>query len=316
MDPNGPDRPKKSSSEHWVAVSLEDQLACLLSLALGVRLRSGGAIRRFSSDAGADPAGRPAFYAHSAPKLSSPLRASVIPDIAGADVNLTKAIPILDSFFRLDAETATAVLRSARLYRQALWVADDDCELAWLLMVSAVETAAALWHKQGHEPALILADQNPELAELLLRAGGQDLLQSASLHVSLNRPTAATQTFLVLFATPPPDDQRPPDWTRFDFASLKRAVGLIYKYRSQTLHGGLPFPAPLLEAPWKGDLNAYAETPLGLWTQHGPHTTWMAKDVPMLFHTFATLSRRALLAWWETLTVDESGTPTLDSRGA
>ncbi len=46
-------------------------------------------------------------------------------------------------------------------------------------------------------------------------------------------------------------------------------------------------------------MSAFAETPMGLWTQHGTHTTWMAKDLPMLFHTFAGLSHRALLGWWQ-----------------
>jgi hypothetical protein len=40
VDPNGPDRPKRSSTEHWVAVPLADQLACLMSLVLGTRMRS------------------------------------------------------------------------------------------------------------------------------------------------------------------------------------------------------------------------------------------------------------------------------------
>ena len=148
---------------------------------------------------------------------------------------------------------------------------------------------------------MLLVDQNPDLATLLLKTGGQGLLDDASSRMVLNRPTAATQSFLLKFATPPPEDERPDDVDRFDFSQLKKGVQQIYKYRSQVLHSGLPFPGPLLEVPWQGGNGMPAEIPGGHWTQHGTHTTWMAKDLPMLFHTFAGITRRALLAWWQEL---------------
>jgi hypothetical protein len=300
-DPNGPDRPTKSSADHWIGTPLDDQLACLLSLIMGARIRSGGQIRNFETDAGADPAGRPQFWDHAPPSMTVPRRGSVIPGIAGEQTNLADAAPQLATFSALTGPQATAVLRSARQYRQAIWIADDDCELAWLLMVSAVEAAAAQWHPKGDEPTMLLADQHPELAALLEEGGNKELLARAAKLIPLNRPTAATQSFLQRFATPPPVDNRPDEWARFDFTKLKEGVNLIYKYRSKALHGGQPFPAPLLETPWKGDMAYPTEVPMGHWTQVGPHTTWMAKDLPMLFHTFAALTRRALLAWWAEL---------------
>jgi len=300
-DPNGPDRPTKSSADHWIGTTLDDQLACLLSLAMGARFRSGGQVRYFETSSGADPAGRPQFWDHTPPSMTSPRRGSVIPDIKGVEANLADSAPQLATFSTLTGPQATAVLRSARQYRQAIWIADDDCELAWLLMVSAVEAAAAQWHPKGNDPAMLLADQHPELAALFRKSGDDDLLAQAAKLVPLNRPTAATQSFLQTFATPPPSDARPAEWARFDFTQLKEGVSLIYKYRSKALHGGQPFPAPLLETPWQGDMAYPAEVPMGHWTQVGPHTTWMAKDLPMHFHTFASLTRRALLAWWAEL---------------
>ena len=108
-------------------------------------------------------------------------------------------------------------------------------------------------------------------------------------------------SFLQAFGSAPQADQRPDEWARFDFTRLKKGVNLIYKYRSRALHSGQPFPAPLLETPWSGDMAHPTEVPMGLWTQVGSHNTWMAKDLPLLFHTFAALTRRALLAWWDEL---------------
>ena len=191
-DPNGPDRPTKSSADHWIGTTLDDQLACLLSLTMGARFRSGGQIRRFGPDASADPAGRPEFWDHKPPAVTSPGRGSVIPDVAGAQVNLDDAALRLASFPALTGLQATAVLRAARQYRQAMWIADDDCELAWLLMISAVETAASHWHPKGNEPSMQLSDQHPELAALLEQRGGKELLAEAARLIPLNRPTAAT----------------------------------------------------------------------------------------------------------------------------
>ena len=55
FDPNGPEAPRKSVTDHYVAIPLADQLACLLSLMLGARFRSGGEVRDFSADPQADP---------------------------------------------------------------------------------------------------------------------------------------------------------------------------------------------------------------------------------------------------------------------
>ena len=41
---------------------------------------------------------------------------------------------------------AVALVRASRLYEQAVWIAEAAPELAWLLLVSAVEVAAAEIH--------------------------------------------------------------------------------------------------------------------------------------------------------------------------
>lgn len=47
-----------------VNLTLDDEIACVLSLVAGVRLRSGGLVRRFEKE---DSRGTPQFYAHVAP---------------------------------------------------------------------------------------------------------------------------------------------------------------------------------------------------------------------------------------------------------
>lgn len=230
--------------------------------------------------------------------LSPSWGSSVLPEVAGRTVLLDSAARWLALLPRLSADDATRVVRAARLYRQALWTADDDPELCWLLLVSAMEVGATQWASRSGDVAARLDDAMPGLAGLLREHGGDGLVQAGGEHLAdLVRATGRFLRFVQEFGAEPPPD-RPADHARVDWDRIKRAAGQVYAYRSAVLHAGEPMPAPLLEAPWRGDMPHPAERPLGLGTALGA-TTWAAKDLPMHVHVFAGLARRALLAWAE-----------------
>jgi len=100
---------------------------------------------------------------------------------------------------------------------------------------------------------------------------------------------------------PEPPAQRPPEHTRHSWTEqdLKSSFRLIYGHRSNALHGGIPFPAPMCNPPAGGN-GVYAEKPAGL--AHGKmNTVWLAEDIPMLLQTFEYIVRNALLKWWKTM---------------
>lgn len=137
--------------------------------------------------------------------------------------------------------------RAARLYRQALWVADDDPELAWLLLVSAVEVGATQWAGRRGEPAARLDVTMPDLAALLRDVGGAALLDQVAPHLApLTKATARFLAFVAEFGSEPPPRRPEPDWARVDWSRLKRAAGQVYGYRSAVLHADHPMPGPLL----------------------------------------------------------------------
>jgi len=83
--------------------------------------------------------------------------------------------------------------------------------------------------------------------------------------------------------------------------NLKKAFRQIYAYRSKALHDGMPFPAPMCEPPFLHELwETVAERPLGLATSL-VSGTWLAKDTPMLLHTFEYIARKAIDAWWTSM---------------
>ena len=217
---------ERTFKDHYVgAAPLSDQVACLLSLALGARFRSGGETRSF--DIGApDVRGRPILATHQAPTMTPPFRGSVLPDVAGRTVLLGEAVTVLAALPRLSADDATQVLRASRLYRQALWIADEDPELSWLLLVSAAEVGATHWAAHNGEPAARLEDAMPALADLLRERGGPDLVVATAGHLThLIRATVRFLHFVTTFGGEAPPGRPEYKWTQVDWARLKKAVG-------------------------------------------------------------------------------------------
>jgi hypothetical protein len=45
-----------------------------------------------------------------------------------------------------------ALIRAARLHQDAVWIAEQEPELAWLMLVSALETGAGRWDRSAGSP--------------------------------------------------------------------------------------------------------------------------------------------------------------------
>ena len=87
-----------------------------------------------------------------------------MPGISDA-ASLGAAKSLLDRYPELSTNNARALARAARLYAQALWIADDDPAQAWLRLVSAIESAAAQWKAPKGSPIERLRQGAPELAD-------------------------------------------------------------------------------------------------------------------------------------------------------
>jgi hypothetical protein len=279
---------------------LDDELAALVSLALGFRLRSGGPIREFRPD-NPDPRGRPIGFYHRPPYLPTPQdpRGLVLPD-AAAGAELAEVVAPLIRYPDLSAGQAVALVRAARMYQEGLWIAEDDPRQAWLRFVSAIEVAASYW-AVDRPPEEQLRTARPELAALLAAKGEDHLREVAALLTPILGATTKFIRFLVRFAPDPPPE-RPPEHQQVDWSSqarLRKHLGVIYDYRSKDLHAGTPMPQPMCDPPHQDEGLPPSEIPLGHWTSIGPEPAfWARKDTPMLLHVFAGMVRRALLAWW------------------
>jgi hypothetical protein len=302
------DTPKMNKTERsrYHGSDGTDEIAALASLKCGIRLRAGGQVRRFHVRG--DPKGTPvAWSIRPEPTLNLATPAFVLPAVTGE--HSIMAVEEMKSFPTLTPDQARALVLSARLYQDALWLAESEPNLSWLLLVSAVETAANCWRSTNdpNDPPLDrLRRARPRFVKYLDDIGVEGLSERVA--DELAGPIGSIKKFVdfLIAHLPSPPEKRPPEWAQLDWSTgnLKRAFQKIYDHRSIALHAGMPFPAPMCEPPAKYERSwqAVAERPTASATarQGG---IWLAKDTPMLINTFEYIARRALNVWWSSMTV-------------
>jgi hypothetical protein len=211
---------------------IPDEFTSLLSLLSGTRLAaSWNYSRRFGFDG--DPLGQPIFSHETL----------VVPKPALGGENLPQVVrrggislALLQSFPRLTPEESLVITNAARLYRMALWYSAAQPEFTWLMLVSALETAAAFWQRRRLSPEEQLAEMRPNLRELLIASGGEELLRAAARELA--DYMGATRKFVGFVKT---------------FSSIakiqtedgEKILRVIYGARSKALHSGIAIPPKL-----------------------------------------------------------------------
>lgn len=290
----------KSNVEKYHGGALKDELAALVSLRLGVRLKAGRLVTRWF-EPGGDPEGRPTS---AGPGEFIPTRQDgrVIVPRARMATSLATALSI-ETLRDLTRAAAVALVKAARQFQGGLWVAETDPAHAWIRLISAVETAAGFWRQTEYSPREKLVASRRDLEDLLVARGGDELANEvAELIAPYMGATKSFVEFLAEFGRAAPAT-RPLEWARasFELSDFKSSMSSIYGHRSKALHGGIAMPLPLCEPPYfAAGLGAPAERPIGTATS-ADGGTWTEKDTPMCLHTFEHVVRSALLAWWESL---------------
>jgi len=279
-----------------------DELAALLSLALGMRCRNGGITRRWLIDRGQpglDPLGMPIEADHRPPVWDASISGRPMLPMMPLEVDLASASPLLTKFATASAEKAALLVRAARLYSGALWIADSDANQAWLQLVSAIETLAT--RGAGTKPTWRRTEEGlPEVWNQLMAVGGDDHARAiGDLLAQLVRSTDRFLNFLDKHLPPPPN-KRPEEFAQLDWTDLRPRFKKIYDYRSRALHDGTPFPDPMCRPAIRWGTETPVETPPWHSSSSGL-ATWAARDVPMFLHTFEYVVRGALVAWWTAL---------------
>ena len=143
---------RKTSADRYHGGSFQEEIAALTSLAMGGRFRAGNSTRRF--EPGGDPRGRPIVSGsrRMAPTLIRELHFRWrLPSAVEGEHSLD-SLEILSRLPTLRPDLAVSLVRAARLYQDSLWLIESEPSLAWLMLVSAVETAANRWQTEKGDP--------------------------------------------------------------------------------------------------------------------------------------------------------------------
>ncbi|MBA2116087.1 hypothetical protein [Bremerella alba] len=279
--------------------SLDDEIAALTSLLIGIRIRSGGECREFRP--GDDPLGRPIAIRETLPPILRVRRGNLrLPSVAGQhNMGELKKLTIIP---KLDATRYANLVRACKLYQDALWLAESEPNFAWLMLVSALEVAACDFDTSTGNNEERFRRSKPKVVELLEKHGVPDLVTPIADELT---HTLGAMTKFVKFSKkfiPSAPDLRPLPWMQVKWtkSGLTPLLCKIYEYRSRALHGGIPFPLPMLEPPRRFDEGpAFPETATWGEAVSAKSGTWLKEDLPMNLHCFHYLVRGILLNWWD-----------------
>ena len=288
----------KTNVTYYHGGTPSEEIAALISICLGIKLKSGGVLRHFSPEG--DPKGEPsAVHTYDKPILRKPVGRDYILPYALEEKSLSNA-SLIARFIELKPLDAVALIKTARLYQDALWISESHPEISWILLVSSVETAAGYWRKSVESELERLKLFKPELIDLLQARGGAELVNEvAKLIADYMGATKTFIAFLMEFLPEPPKSRPKHGQIEWNEDTLRKSFQIIYNWRSKALHGGIPFPLPMCRPPRK-EGKSYWEKPIGLAT-HGKGATWNIKDTPMHLNTFEYIARNAIINWWKSM---------------
>lgn len=127
-----------TTDSHYHAGDYFDEAAALASLILGIRLQAGPITRDFRLPG--DPLGTPINPSgmKATPTLYPSHQDPMVPRLNEL-VNLAN-LDMMEKLPLLTPEAASVLVKAARTYQTALWFADSHPEMAWLFLVSAIDT--------------------------------------------------------------------------------------------------------------------------------------------------------------------------------
>ena len=271
-----------------------DEIAALASLAMGVRLKAGWPTREFPLGEEGDPLGTPmGLGLMNDPAIPMGNSSPILPRSCGSHMhrNIRKALKPFATFPRLSNSDATALVRAARLYQDALWIVESEPSLAWLMFVSAMEAAASHWRNSFGDPCDIVKKLDPDLYKIAKEASDTDSANNVIRRTAERlKSTKKFLDFSMKFQPPPPPERPEHHWAQHSWnrKDFRATVQKIYEYRSRALHDGRPFPAPMCQPPTIYSRTDLPEVPLGLGASSN-NSTWSIKDTPICYTRMNTL---------------------------
>lgn len=273
-----------------------DEIAALISLKLGVRAHAGTVTREYNYYA--PEYGQPRAEQSPPPPFSDKNKRSIIP-FCKKNISIEE-LKEVNNIHHLNETDFNHLIRAARSFQDSLWICESSPNLAWLLMVSALETAAQQWDQSKGSNIEKFKESKPDLFNALNNDQYKNLIPVISDEFSSTFGAGKKfRDFCVEFL--PDEPQERPDLGRIKWKKqpLKDIFIKIYNLRSIALHTGQPFPAPMCSAPDRhSGISEMGVTALASSTLGG---TWTPKEAPINLNIFFHMTHSILNKWWDSL---------------
>lgn len=274
-----------------------DELSGLISVALGVKNFCTGKSRTFHSPGSivGDPYGEPFFSeAFIPPRLEALAAFPILPELTRA-VYPDRELYELGSLVMASPKRYKAFIRAACLYKDSLEMVEHDPNLSWILMVSALETAAATEDDPNTQPVQQIKDGFPELFNILQNSTDEKITeQTANIIAPTLKATSKFIKFCIQHLPTAPDLRPKNDAARISWEpeSIKKILSTIYGYRSKYLHTGQRFPSLMSKPPYQNEERPCIQREKDYFSRD-----WKRQEVPLNLHTFNYIARHVLINW-------------------
>lgn len=264
------------------------ELAALISLLLGIRLRAAGISRSF--DFGSDNLFGDLHDPGAAPYIPPATSPPMLPYLAHAGRAVeVERLSLLGSYAKLSMRQSRALVRAARSYQEAVWIANTDPRQAWLRLVTAAEAIAQFI--QDDPPLARLRRLHPDIADWVASINDQTLASHVTeLLVDHQKVSAKFLKFFDEFKPPPPK-RRPMQGDRMKWTGLPHYLKAVYAARSKDLHVGTPIPQAMCRPPLVSERARIAS-----------EVIWRASTLEcpltMSLQMFEYLVRGSVINWW------------------
>lgn len=186
------------------------------------------------------------------PIMSGPSQGWVDQALIRGERNLADLPPWFEMVRRLDPQWHLRFMLSARLYHKAIQMIEDEPDLAYLNLISAIETLC--YNMDIGDVGL--SEANEKLHKLVLRVEDDQLRGelSAAIEKELYHCTRRFVEFVQAYVEEEFWQNERPEWerARVDPGDFEKHLRRIYDQRSKTLHEGRPFPPGVYEPPMQG----------------------------------------------------------------
>ena len=308
----------------YINITAQEQISCLLSLLLAIRLKSGDIIRTMTCIDEERQIFSDVKVFYNLPDLEKINRVILFDKKNIKLIRQVKSLKnelnvkdnyCLSPFLKLlnsHRSTIVYIIKAAKLYSDAIFLGETEPNIAFILLISAIESVAeGYFYASDIKNFSDLFEKESKICEIMQTTKATYGVQKKSISKLFkgnkidNKKNIQIDIKFMFFLIKFMPNISPPNigdipkhyqlaWN--DKEKMLEAFATIYNYRSRYLHDGTSFPLPMLLSPLQFPFKFYPEKPPANCSHGGIYFYEM--DLPMYLYVFEYIVQQSIQNWW------------------